>query len=467
MTIIPVILSGGVGTRLWPLSRSQYPKQFLPLISSHTMIQETLLRLKNVKVASPIVVCNESHRFVVVNQLEQINIKDATIILEPVGKNIAPATTVAAFHGLTIDKDAILIVLPSDHVIKNTEALTDVLSLAWERAENGFFVTFGIKPTEAETGYGYLKIRPKNKEKVFHLEEFIEKPNLKTAKKFLRNGDYFWNSGMFVFKAQTYLSELENYNKQIFDTVKKAYDGATIDNNFIHLDKNAFSKSPSVDYAVMRHTDKGKVIILDAGWSDVGSWSALWEVKSKDKNNNVVTGDVVICDTTDSYIYGQSRLVTGVGLKDTIIVETSDAVLVADKNHVQSVKTIVEKLKEQKRLTVGEYKNGLRDWGQYNAIERGKNYQIKHITVKPFVKLSVEMYPTQAETWIVVSGKAHVKVKGKEKVLNVNDSIFVTGGTNPQLENLTKDFLELLVIQCGEYPKEEDIVRFEDRYTSY
>ena len=353
MTIIPVVLSGGSGTRLWPLSRSHYPKQFLSLASQNTMIQETLLRLEGVNTNSPIVICNESHRFIVAEQLNQVNIKDYSIILEPIGRNTAPAIAAGAFKALEIDKNAIMVVLPSDHVIQNEEELKIAAKIACKTAKDGSLVTFGIKPTSPETGYGYIKAHVNDTEKVFHLDKFVEKPDRETAQEYLDSGEYFWNSGMFVFKASSYLDELKKYNPKIYDCVKEAYEKAVVDTDFIRLDKEFFSASPSrsIDYAVMENTSLGKVVPLDAGWNDVGAWPALWQVNPKDKNNNVIYGDVITHDTTDSYIYSQSRVVTTVGLKDIIVVETKDAVLVTNKENAQGVKEIVEELKRQNRTS--------------------------------------------------------------------------------------------------------------------
>ncbi len=467
MTIIPVILSGGAGTRLWPLSRSQYPKQFLPLASQNTMIQETLLRLEGIKTTSPIVICNESHRFIVADQLSQINIKNPSIILEPIGRNTAPAIAVGALKALEIDKDAVMVVLPSDHVIQQKEVLTSAVNIACDVAQDGSLVTFGIKPTSPETGYGYIKAHVNDTERFFHLDKFVEKPNKETAQKYLDSGEYFWNSGMFVFKASSYLDELKIYESEIFDCAKKAYQKAVVDTDFIRLDKETFSLSPSrsIDYAVMENTSLGKVVPLDAGWNDVGAWSALWQVNQKDENNNVIYGDVITYDTTDSYIYSQSRVVTTVGLKDTIVVETKDAVLVTNKENAQGVKEIVEELKRQNRTScVEENLVGLRPWGSYEAIERGNRYKVKHITVKPGEKLSVQMHYHRAEHWIVVSGTALVKNGEKELLLGENQSTFIPLGTIHALENPGKVPLELIEVQSGLYLEEDDIIRFEDRY---
>lgn len=466
MTIIPVILSGGAGTRLWPLSRKQYPKQFLTLASQNSMFQETLLRLDNLDINNTIVICNESHRFVVADQMYQINNKNPIIILEPMGKNTAPAIAAGAFKAQDIDKDAIMVVLPSDHLIQDKNAFVDAVKIACETAKDGFLVTFGIQPDKPETGYGYIKADVSSNA-VFTLEKFEEKPNKETAQKYLDSGEYFWNSGMFVFKASTYLEELQYFEPEIYKNVQLAIQKASKDEDFIRLDKDSFSLSPSIsiDYAVMEKTFKGKVIPLNAGWNDVGAWSALWQVNSKNEDNNVLKGDIITYNTTDSYIYSQSRLVASVGMKDAIIVETKDAILVANKDQVKGVENIVNELKQQKRNTfLDENQVGLRPWGCYESIERGKRYKVKHITVNPGEKLSVQLHYHRAEHWIVVSGTALVKNGDKELLLTENQSTFIPLGTIHALENPGKVPLELIEVQSGSYLEEDDIIRFEDRY---
>lgn len=467
MTVIPVILSGGAGTRLWPLSRSQYPKQFLSLAARNTMIQETLLRLESIEVAPPIVICNESHRFIVADQLAQINVQNHFIILEPLGRNTAPAIAAGAFKAQQIDKDAVMVVLPSDHVVQNQAALAQAVELACRTALDGSLVTFGIKPTAPETGYGYIKARVQAGDAVFPLDRFVEKPDRATAQQYLDSGEYFWNSGMFVFKAAAYLEELRQFEGEIFSHVEEAYTKAAVDVDFIRLDREAFAASPSrsIDYAVMEKTSRGKVIPLDAGWNDVGAWSALWEVNEKDEDANVIFGDVIARDTKDSYIYSQGRLVAAVGLRNAVVVETKDAVLVADRSQVQGVKDIVDELRRQERhSSVEENQVGVRPWGSYEAIERGHRYKVKHITVKPGARLSVQMHHHRAEHWIVVSGTALVRNGEQELLLGENQSTFIPLGTVHALENPGKIPLELIEVQSGPYLEEDDIIRFEDRY---
>lgn len=467
MTIIPIVLSGGAGTRLWPLSRSQYPKQFLTLTAQNTMIQETLLRLEGIEVASPIVICNEGHRFIVADQLAQINVKNPSIILEPVGRNTAPAIAAGAFKAQELDKDAVMVVLPSDHVIQNKGALVQGVELACKTAAEGFLVTFGVTPTAPETGYGYIKAQVKSGESVFPLDKFVEKPNRERAQKYLDSGDYFWNSGIFVFKASSFLAELQRFEPEIFACVEAAYSKAAIDEDFIRLEKEAFTASPScsIDFAVMEKTSKGKVIPLDAGWNDVGAWSALWEVNSKDENQNVLWGDVLTHNTKDSYIYSQGRLVAAVGVQNMVVVETRDAVLVADKDQVQAVKAIVDELKRQERHNYVE-ENQLRvcPWGSYQVIVQGECSKVKRITVKPGVKLFIQMHC--AEHWIVSSGSAVVRNGVQERFLNGNQSTFIAPTVLCELENTGTELLELIVVQSGSFREDNEIIRFEYRNRS-
>lgn len=464
--LIPIILSGGSGTRLWPLSRAEYPKQFLSLTSYNTMIQDTVLRLQSIYNKSPIVVCNEQHRFIVAEQLSQINVKESAIILEPFAKNTAPAIAVACFHALTQAEDAIVVVLASDHVIKNQDSFLNSLVDAIQAAKKDNLVTFGIKPTEANTGYGYIKANVNKDSPYFPLDKFVEKPNLQKAQEYLADGSYFWNSGMFIFKAKVFLEELKKYDEQIYKCSYNSYKKSLKDLDFIRLNSDEFYKCPSnsIDYAVMEKTTKGVVVPLDCGWSDVGSWSALWQVNNKDESGNVCFGDVITKNTSNSFIYSQNRLVTTLGIKDTIVVETRDTILVANKDAAQEVKQIVDTLKEQNRTVATENRVGFRPWGTYDSIEKGQRYKVKHITVKPGAKLSVQMHYHRAEHWIVVSGTAKVLNGQKELILAENESTFIPLGTIHALENPGKVPLELIEVQSGSYLEEDDIVRFEDKY---
>ncbi|MDD5578902.1 MAG: mannose-1-phosphate guanylyltransferase/mannose-6-phosphate isomerase [Methylobacter sp.] len=463
--MIPVILSGGSGTRLWPLSRGQYPKQFLPLVSDHTMVQETLLRLAGiVGLKAPIAVCNEDHRFMMAEQLWEIGAKPAAIILEPVGKNTAPAVALAA---LTAESpDDVLLVLPADHVISNIKAFHKAIAEAEILADQGFLVTFGIVPTEPETGYGYIKRDNLQQGAAFHVAAFVEKPDFETATQYLQTGDYFWNSGMFAFKAGSFLKELEKFNPKMLSVCEKALKAAKVDLDFVRLDKEIFSSAPSdsIDYAVMEKTDKAVVIPLKAGWNDVGSWSALWDVTDKDRLGNAISGDVLTVDTENSFIYAENKLVAVIGVHDLVVVETKDAVMIASKDRVQEVKQIVTQLKELKRSEADIHRKAYRPWGHYDSVDTGDRHQTKRIVVKPGAKLSLQKHHHRAEHWVVVKGTALV-TKGDEKILlSENESIYIPIGTVHCLENPGVIALEIVEVQSGSYLGEDDIVRFDDKY---
>jgi mannose-1-phosphate guanylyltransferase/mannose-1-phosphate guanylyltransferase/mannose-6-phosphate isomerase len=463
--MIPVILSGGSGTRLWPLSRGQYPKQFLPLVSDHTMVQETLLRLAGlVGLKAPIAVCNEDHRFMMAEQLWEIDAKPAAIILEPVGKNTAPAVALAALTAES--EDDVLLVLPADHVISNIEAFHKAIVEAEILAGQGFLVTFGIVPTEPETGYGYIKRDSLQQGAAFNVVAFVEKPNLDTAKQYLQTENYFWNSGMFAFKAGSFLKELEKFNPKMLSICEKALKAATVDLDFIRLDKEIFSSGPSdsIDYAVMEKTDKAVVIPLDAGWNDVGSWSALWNVTAKDRLGNAISGDVLTVDTENSFIYAENKLVAVIGVHDLVVVETKDAVMIASKDRVREVKQIVTQLKKLKRSEADIHRKAYRPWGHYDSVDSGDRHQTKRIVVKPGAKLSLQKHHHRAEHWVVVKGTALV-TKGDEKILlSENESIYIPLGTVHCLENPGVIPLEIVEVQSGSYLGEDDIVRFDDKY---
>ena len=463
--MIPVILSGGSGTRLWPLSRGHYPKQFLPLVSSHTMVQETILRLAGLEgLKAPLAVCNEDHRFMMAEQLWEIEAKPSAIILEPVGKNTAPAVAMAALTATS--GDDILLVLPADHVISNLEAFHVAIVQAKALAEQGFLVTFGIVPTEPETGYGYIKRDTLQHGSAFSVAAFVEKPNAETAKEYLQSGDYYWNSGMFAFKVDTFLSELEKFNPKMLACCKQALKAAKVDMDFVRLDKEIFSICPadSIDYAVMEKTDKAVVIPLDAGWNDVGSWSALWDVTNKDAFGNAISGDVLTVDTHNSFIHAQSKLVAVVGAHDLVVVETDDAVMISPKDRVQEVKEIVAQLKALGRSEANIHRKAYRPWGHYDLVDTGERHQTKRIVVKPGAKLSVQKHHHRAEHWVVVKGTALV-TKGEEKLLiTENESIYIPLGIVHCLENPGVIPLEIVEVQSGSYLGEDDIVRFVDQY---
>ena len=460
----PIILSGGSGTRLWPLSRSQYPKQFLPLVSDKTMLQETHCRLNGLDgLQSPIAVCNEDHRFMVAEQLRQINVKPSAIILEPVGKNTAPAVALAA---LAAAEDDVLLVLPSDHIIIDIPAFQEAVNKANLLAAQGFLVTFGIVPTSPETGYGYIKRSSEAHDGAYRVAVFVEKPDIKTANDYVNSGDYFWNSGMFVFKADVFLQELAKFNPKMLEVCRQAYAAAEIDADFVRVNAEIFSSCPSdsIDYAVMEKTDRAMIIPLEAGWSDVGSWSALWDVTEKDAFGNTIRGDVVTVDAHNSFIHSENKLVAAIGIENLVIIETDDAVMVAPKDRVQDVKLMVEKLKQAKRPEVDLHRKVYRPWGHYDSVDDGERHKTKRIVVKPGAKLSVQMHHHRAEHWVVVKGTALVS-KGDEKMLlSENQSTFIPLGIVHCLENPGVIPLEMVEVQSGSYLGEDDIVRFSDQY---
>ncbi len=461
--ITPVIMAGGSGSRLWPLSRSLYPKQFLALTSKSTMLQETVNRLSGIETGKPLVICNEEHRFIVAEQMRELGCT-GNIILEPVGRNTAPAIALAAeVEGQ--DNDPLLLVLAADHVIQDKEAFSEAVAKAVPLAEAGKLVTFGIVPTEAHTGYGYIK-RGEKQSDGFKVDSFVEKPDANTANKYLESGDYYWNSGMFLFKASKYLQELKKHRSDIFEACSSALENCTSDNDFIRVDKASFEDcaDESIDYAVMEKTADAVVVPLDAGWNDIGAWSALWEVNTKDEQGNATVGDSILKDTTNCLIQGGERLIATVGLDDIVIVDTKDALLVADKNKVQEVKQIVEQLKAEKRSEFKLHREVYRPWGKYDSIDNGERYQVKRITVNPGEKLSIQMHHHRAEHWIVVSGTAKVTNGDNTFLVTENESTYIPIGVIHALENPGKLPLEMIEVQSGSYLGEDDIVRFEDRY---
>lgn len=463
--MLPVIMCGGSGTRLWPMSRGMYPKQFLRLAGPHSMLQETLLRLKPLVLQQPLLICNDDHRFIAAEQLRQLNLSHSGIILEPVGRNTAPAVALAALHARQKGEDPLLLVLAADHVIQQPEKFATAIRQAEVLAEQGKLVTFGIIPTAPETGYGYIR-RGSASGDGFEVARFVEKPDLPTAQDYLSSGDYFWNSGMFLFKASRYLAELAAFRPDILQACQLAIENPQADLEFIRVDKQAFASCPedSIDYAVMERTADAVVIPLAAGWSDVGSWNALWEVCEQNAEGNVLVGDVLTHNVSDSYVNAEQRLVSLVGVDNLVVIETKDAVLVADKSQVQDVKLIVDRLKRQGRTEAKLHREVYRPWGKYDSIDQGERYQVKRITVKPGAKLSVQMHHHRAEHWIVVSGTAKVTNGDREILLTENQSTYIPVGVIHALENPGKIPLELIEVQSGSYLGEDDIVRFEDRY---
>ncbi len=464
MSIIqPVILSGGSGTRLWPLSRESYPKQFLPLAGDLTMLQATWQRIAPIASRGPLVIANEEHRFVAAEQLQQVGAAPAAIILEPIGRNTAPAIAVAALEATRDGADALLLVLPSDHVITDEAAFRSAVQAAASAAEAGKLVTFGIVPTGPETGYGYIKAA--DGEGLRAVERFVEKPDLDTATGYVASGQYYWNSGMFLFKASRYLQELERFQPAMLAGSRTAWQQSRRDTDFTRLDKEAFTAVPSdsIDYAVMEKTADAVVIPLDAGWNDVGSWTALRDVSQQDGDGNAHQGDVIAIDCRNTYAYGQ-RLVAMVGLDDVIVVETDDAVLVGKADRMQEVKTVVAQLKADGRSEASWHHKVYRPWGAYDSIDNGERFQVKRITVKPGGTLSLQMHHHRAEHWIVVSGTAEVTRGDEVLLLSENQSTYIPLGVTHRLRNPGKLPLELIEVQSGSYLGEDDIVRFEDTY---
>jgi mannose-1-phosphate guanylyltransferase len=466
--ITPVIMAGGTGSRLWPLSRELYPKQFLTVTGEQSMLQQTVARLSDIEHSAPVLICNEEHRFIAAEQMRLWGYKHGGIILEPVGRNTAPAIALAALQAVnnaTDDKEPILLVLAADHIIENTQAFKDAVSKALPFAQNDQLVTFGIVPTAPETGYGYIKSGKQNGD-AFSVSEFVEKPDFATAEAYLASGNYYWNSGMFLFKASRYLEELAKFAPEMLDVCKRAIATPSQDVEFIRVDKAIFETCPnvSVDYAVMEKSQDVVVVPMDAGWSDVGSFSALWEVSAKDENKNVIKGDVITVDSNNNYIYAENKLVSTVGIDNLVVIETKDAILVAHKDKVQDVKAIVNQLKAAGRTEHKLHREVYRPWGKYDSIDAGKRDHVKRITVKPGEKLSIQKHFHRSEHWIVVSGTASVLNGDKTIIVSENESTYIPLGTIHALENPGKIPLEMIEIQTGSYLGEDDIVRFEDRY---
>ena len=464
--IIPIIMAGGSGTRLWPLSRSLYPKQFLSLINENSLLQETLKRLDGLNCLPPVIVSNNEHRFIVAEQLRQFGVDDFQIILEPVGRNTAPAVALAALKSLEFHGDHDMLVLAADHAIQDIEAFHAAVLAAEQESVDNKLVTFGIVPTKPETGYGYIKKGEQVKNSVFKVNSFVEKPDLETAKNYLEQKCYLWNSGMFMFKASVYLDELKKFRPDILAACKESLSSASTDLDFIRLNSDVFAECPdeSIDYAVMEKTQDCVVIPLDADWSDIGSWTSLWEISEKDEHENVSHGDVINYNSRNNYIYSEGSLISTVGVNNLIIVQTKDALLVAQQDNVQDIKKIVEILKKQKRSEHISHREVYRPWGRYDSVERGDRYQVKRITVKPGECLSTQMHHHRAEHWVVVAGTAKVTCGERTFFVTENESTFIPIGTVHTLENPGKIPLEVIEIQSGVYLGDDDIVRLSDKY---
>lgn len=471
--IVPVILAGGMGTRLWPLSRELYPKQLLPMVDGQTMLQNTVLRLSGMEgMGAPIIVCNEEHRFLVAEQMRALGVKPAGIILEPVGKNTAPAVAVAALNALLHDEDPVLLVLPADHHIERMEPFQTAVRAGSDLSCRRFLVTFGVEPKAPETGYGYILKGDKVQVETLAgcnasiISRFVEKPDLDTARQYLDSGNHFWNSGIFMFLASRILEELSAFSPEIVETCRCAFEGGTSDLDFYRLGADAFRQCPclSLDRAVMEKTENAVVLPLEAGWNDLGSWEALWDVKEKDENENVKVGDVLTRDSKHCYLHATSRLVAAIGLRDLVVVETADAVLIAHAQKVQEVKSLVRKLKDDRREEALVHKKVFRPWGRYESLNVHSRFQVKRITVKPGAKLSLQRHHHRAEHWVVVHGTALVTRGEEQFLLKEDESTYIPLGVNHRLENPGKIELEIIEVQSGSYLGEDDIVRFNDVY---
>jgi len=464
--LVPVILSGGAGTRLWPLSRELYPKQLLPLVGEHTLLQDTVLRLAGLQAAPAVVVCNEAHRFLVAEQLRLIEAPAQAIVLEPVGRNTAPAIALAAHAALAAaGESALLLVLPADHVIRNAVAFRQAVQIAADAARGGSLVTFGVVPRTAETGYGYIR-RGAALGEAWRIERFVEKPEQARAEEFVASGEYYWNSGMFVFAARRYLDELQRLAPDIAAACERASLGATRDLDFTRIDAVAFAacRGESIDYAVMEKTANAVVVPLDAGWSDVGSWSTLHDACEQDADGNVRKGDVLTEDTRGCYLYAESRLVAAVGLRDHVVVETKDAVLVAPRDRVQDVKALVAQIKQRGRSEHLLHREVFRPWGSYDSLDNGERFQVKRLVVRPGGVLSLQLHHHRAEHWVVVSGTARITRGDEVFLLEENQSTYIPIGVRHRIENPGKIPLHVIEVQSGGYLGEDDIVRFEDQY---
>lgn len=465
--ITPVILSGGSGTRLWPLSRKEYPKQYLSLAGDNTMLQETILRLNKFdNFLDPIIICNADHRFLVAEQCQQININSPTILLEPAGRNTAPAIAASALQSLKNSDNSTLLVLSADHVIQDVDTFHKAIKLAHQQSQIGKIVIFGVVPTHANTGYGYIKASKANNNGAHKVAKFVEKPDLKTAETYLDEGGYLWNSGMFMFQARSLIDELTTYAPNIVKTVNNAVNNATLDLDFIRLEKQAFEASPldSIDYALIEKSENVVVVPLDAGWSDVGSWSTLYDIGAKNSNGNILKGDVIAEETTNTYVYASHHLITTFGVDNLVVIDTPDATFISSQDKAHEVKSIVQNLEKKGRNQAYANRKVYRPWGWYDSIEKGEHFQVKRLHVRPGAKLSLQMHYKRAEHWVVVSGTATVTNGDKTLILHKGESTYIPLGIMHAIENQTKDPLEIIEVQSGTYLGEDDIVRFEDIY---
>ena len=461
--ILPVILAGGSGTRLWPLSRTSYPKQFVNLMGDSSLFMGTVERMQAVTDLSPTVVCNEEHRFLVAEQLRLCNKSGSAIILEPAGRNTAPAITLAALAGIADGSDPLLLIAPSDHLISDVDSFAAAVSSGADLATAGRIVTFGLQPTRPDTGYGYIQ---QVSGAINDIEQFVEKPDLATAEAYLASGDYLWNSGIFLVKASVFLEELNTHAPEIHSAVSRSIQQVAVDGEFRRPDADAFLHSPaqSIDYAVMEKTPNSAVVPMSCGWSDLGSWDSIWSESEQNEDANVVSGDVVSVDTAGCYLRSGGRLLATVGCENLIVVDTGDVLLVADRKRAQDIKPLVDKLRADDRPQVDTHARVYRPWGDYEGIDRGERYQVKRIVVRPGGQLSLQKHHHRAEHWIVVKGTAIVTCGTEEKMLTENQSTYIPLGEVHRLQNPGSIPLELIEVQSGSYLGEDDIVRFEDIY---
>ncbi len=464
--LVPVILCGGSGSRLWPLSRSSYPKQFLRLTGTDSLLQQTMKRLSALKAAPPLLISEQATRFIIAEQLREIGIDHAHILLEPVRRNTAPAIVSAALYLRQQLGDVKMLILPSDHLIKNESAFTAAVQIASEAAQSGYLMTFGIQPESAETGYGYLRAETAPYSSVMPLTGFVEKPDQQTAERYIRSGNYFWNSGMFLFRTSQLIEEISRHAPEILSACEHALQAASTDTDFIRLDEVAYRSNPSIaiDYALMEKTDQVAMVKLDAGWSDIGSWESLWQHAEKNTEGNRIEGDVMLQDCRDCLIQGHDRLIAGVGLADLAVVDTPDALLILDRKHAQDARKLVQALQDERRHEVDHHRLVSRPWGSFDSLDRGGRFQVKRITVNPGAKLSLQMHHHRAEHWIVVSGTARVTHGDQDYLLTENQAAYIGVGIVHALENPGKIPLELIEVQSGSYLGEDDIVRLQDRY---
>ncbi|XOV81426.1 MAG: mannose-1-phosphate guanylyltransferase/mannose-6-phosphate isomerase [Aestuariibacter sp.] len=465
--MIPVILSGGAGTRLWPLSRELYPKQLLDLMHcGSTMIQATAERVQHL--ADPIVVCSESHRFMVAQQLAERGIHPDKLLLEPMARNTAPAVTIATLQAIAIDPDAIVVVLPADHHIRDLDVFHHALDTAIAGAKQGYLMTFGVVPERPETGFGYIKVARSEfqSDEVLEVEQFVEKPDSETAQNYLTSGNYFWNSGMFVFSGKTYIEELQKVHPNMIAQCQLALTEAREDLDFTRIKESHFAQceSISIDYALMEKSKKVALVSLDAGWSDIGNWDALTDALKHKGESNVFVGDVLAEDVSNSLIYSEQKLIAALGVKDLVVVETDDALLVAHRDRVQDIKAFPKKLKELKRSEYLHHRRVHRPWGSYDSIQNGERFQVKNLTVSPGASLSLQLHHHRAEHWVVVEGTAKVQIGEQEKILSENESVYIPVGTKHRLSNPGKIPLKIIEVQSGSYLGEDDIIRIEDDY---